>query len=86
MVQKVDDDDDSPQHRMHHNRLKDLKIITKFLTSLRTWGSFSLSQFFILKFEIFGSNGSCCKISIDMVRDYCWLAGSSYMICCVLKI
>jgi hypothetical protein len=74
MIQEVDDDDDSPQHPMHHNHLKDLRIVTKFLTSLRTWGSFSLSQFFTSKFEIFGSIGSCCKISIDMVGDCCWFA------------
>jgi hypothetical protein len=44
LMQKVDDDDDdSPQHHMHHNCLKDLRIIIKFLTSLRTWCSFSLS-------------------------------------------
>jgi hypothetical protein len=46
MQKADDDDDDSPQHPMHHDRLKDLRIVTKFLTSLRTWDSFSLSQFF----------------------------------------
>ncbi len=55
--------------------MKDLKIIDDFLTSLRTWGS-PLNQFFTLKFEIFGLIGSCCKISIDMVGDYCWLVGN----------
>jgi hypothetical protein len=28
------------------------------------------------KFERSRSIGSCYKISIDMVRDYCWLVGS----------
>jgi hypothetical protein len=77
MMQKADDDDDddSPQHPMHHICLKDLRIVANFLTSLRTWAS-SFSQFFTPKFEIFGSIGLCCKISINMVGDCCWLAGS----------
>jgi hypothetical protein len=59
---------------MHHNRLKDLRIVVNFLTSLRTWGFSSLNQLLTSKFEKFGSTGSCSKISIDMVGDYCWLA------------
>jgi hypothetical protein len=47
------------------------------LTSLKTWGSSSLSQLLTSEFERSGSTGSCCKISIDMVEDCCWLAGSS---------
>jgi hypothetical protein len=71
LMQKTnDDDDDSPQHLMHHNCLKYLRIVTNFLTSLRTWGS-SLNQFFTLEFEIFWSIRSCCKISIDMVGHAC---------------
>jgi len=49
-MQKVDDDDDSPQHPMHHNRLKDLRIVIKIFDKLEDLGSFSLSQFFTSKF------------------------------------